>query len=379
MASLYVLCPCRTRCTTLRPRTKMGKRRWLDAAATSSAVAAVRPSLIVLSDRCSELASSCPGDMMYCEPPSSPGESATSSYAEGSMEVSRVGVWRTASGTCAAARGSIACSSAPRFERGDVTRSSASSRASLRIRVVFRGRWWWTGRRARGSQRALAGPLGGVRPARDGAERKYSKWQFEAGCQAEKRGAKDFLGSEETRSYLSRSAESTFSSSNDLLRCSLKPARGGGKRGGYPSVPRRASSTSSSSDQLSCLEVRCRPRKAHGTRTRASSRARSGPNGDAGASHSPARTWSDPRRVTQRRVMRVLGLLRGIGRWSELVRFVRLGSGLFGERLARPFTERRAVAVHRADPRRPDATTVLAHQRCRRPPACLPRTISGLV
>ena len=148
------------------------------------------------------------------------------------MEVSRVGVWRTASGTCAAARGSIACSSAPRFERGDVTRSSAFSRASLRIRVVFRGRWWWTERRARGSQRALAGPLGVVRPGRDGAERKYSKWQFEAGCQAEKRGAKDFLGSEETRSYLSRSAESTFSSSNDLLRCSLKPARGGGKRGG---------------------------------------------------------------------------------------------------------------------------------------------------
>jgi len=239
MASLYVLCPCRTRCTTLRPRTKMGNRRWLDAAATSSAAAAVRPSLIVLSDRCSELASSCPGDMMYCEPPSSPGESATSSYAEGSMEVSRVGVWRTASGTCAAARGSIASSSAPRFERGDVTRSSASSRASLRNRVVFRGRWWWTERRARGSQHALAGPLGGVRPARDGAERKYSKWQFEAGCQAEKRGAKDFLGSEETRSYLSRSAESTFSSSNDLLRCSLKPARGGGKRGGFVSSTTR--------------------------------------------------------------------------------------------------------------------------------------------
>jgi hypothetical protein len=61
------------------------------------------------------------------------------------------------------------------------------------------------------------------------------------------------------------------------------------------------------------------------------------------------------------------------------VRFVRLGRGLFGERLARPFTERRAVAVHRADPRRPDATTVLSHQRCRRAPACLPRTISGLV
>ena len=163
------------------------------------------------------------------------------------MEVSRVGVWRTASGTCATARGSIASSSVPRFERGDVTRSSASSRASLRIRVVFPGRWWWTERRARGSQHALAGPLGGVRPARDGAERKYSKWQFEAGCQAEKRGAKDFLGSEETRPYLSRSADSTFSSSNDLLRCSLKPARGGRKKGEIrPSVPRRASSTSSS-------------------------------------------------------------------------------------------------------------------------------------
>jgi hypothetical protein len=84
-------------------------------------------------------------------------------------------------------------------------------------------------------------------PARDGAERKYSKWQFEGGCQAEKRGAKVFLGSEETRPYLSRSADSTFSSSNDLLRCSLKPARGGRKKGEIrPSVPRRASSTSSS-------------------------------------------------------------------------------------------------------------------------------------
>ena len=175
------------------------------------------------------------------------------------MEVSRVGVWRTASGTCAAARGSIACSSAPRFERGDVTRSSAFSRASLRIRVVFRGRWWWTERRARGSQRALAGPLGVVRPGRDGAERKYSKWQFEAGCQAEKRGAKDFLGSEETRSYLSRSADSTFSSSNDLLRCSLKPARGSRKRGGDPSAPRRASSTASSGQTV----VSCRSVVAH--------------------------------------------------------------------------------------------------------------------
>ena len=78
--------------------------------------------------------------------------------------------------------------------------------------------------------------------------------------------------------------------------------------------------------------------------------------------------------------MRVLGLLRGIGRGSELdVRFVRLRRCLFGERLAWPFTERRAVAVHRADPRRLDATTVLSHQRCRRAPACFPRTISRLV
>ena len=165
MASLYVLCPCRTRCTTLRPRTKMGNRRWLEArasiaAATSSADAAavaVRPSLIVLSDRCSELASSCPGDMMYCDPPSSPGESATSSYAEGSMEVSRVGVRRTASGTCAAARGSMVPSSAPRFKPGDVPRSSASSRASLRIRIVFRGSAWWMGTRAKAGSARVRG------------------------------------------------------------------------------------------------------------------------------------------------------------------------------------------------------------------------------
>lgn len=164
------------------------------------------------------------------------------------MEVSRVGVRRTASGTCAAARGSMAPSSAPRFKPGDVPRSSASSRASLRIRIVFRGSAWWMGTRAKAGSARVRGTARRYPPRRATAqERKYSKWQFEGGCQAEKRGAKDFLGSEETRPYLSRSADSTFSSSNDLLRCSLKPARGGRKKGEIrPSVPRRASSTSSS-------------------------------------------------------------------------------------------------------------------------------------
>ena len=152
-----------------------------------------------------------------------------------------------ASGTCAAARGSMVPSSALLFKPRDVPRSSASSRASLRIRIVFRGSAWWMGTRAKAGSARVRGTIGGIRPGATGAERKYSKWQFEGGCQAEKRGAKVFLGSEETRPYLSRSADSTFSSSNDLLRCSLKPARGGRKKGEIrPSVPRRASSTSSS-------------------------------------------------------------------------------------------------------------------------------------
>ena len=84
IASLYVLCPCRMRCTIFRPRTKMGKSRCLffcsSIAATSSTVlgSELFPSLNVLSERCRQLASSCPGDMIYCDPPSSPGLSVMS-------------------------------------------------------------------------------------------------------------------------------------------------------------------------------------------------------------------------------------------------------------------------------------------------------------
>eukprot|EP00982_Pelagococcus_subviridis_P009645 30937-Pelagococcus_subviridis.AAC.3 len=210
IASLYVLWPCLTRCTIFRPFTKIGYSRCgclSSSAATSSTLLgnALWPSDTVLSLRDSVFASASPGDMMYCDPPSSPGLSVMSSPPRESTRLCRRrGVACTDDGACATARGSK--TSSPRASRsaGDVASSDLPPCAFASGDVA----------------RACA-----------------SGFEFSNTAET----CHDFvtreISREASRAHPSRSADSTPRSPNDLLRWMLNPVER--QRRGWESVGRR--------------------------------------------------------------------------------------------------------------------------------------------